>query len=75
MVKSARSLARSLGKLGIECMISDNDAIYANAPHGWPKRPYNVPRYDYGFKLKETKDWVERYLDRKAGTLISDTII
>lgn len=66
MIKYLRCLTRLLGKLGLQCCTTDEDAIYRNAPVGWPKRPDNVPRYRYGWGLKFCKDSIEAYLDRKT---------
>jgi hypothetical protein len=52
----------------LPCCIIDEDVIYNNAPPGWPKRPNDVPRFRYGWYLKECKDVVEEYLDRKTNS-------
>ena len=69
-IKSVRALTRILGKLSISCCVVDYDAQIGyitsqgfNFPRSRPPWPSGK---SYGWGLKESKDWVDRYLDRKA---------
>jgi len=71
MIKHLRALTRLLGRLGIKQCITDYQELYgkinAGRPPGFPiQRPPIPSRYGYGWGLKECKDAVENYLDRKA---------
>jgi len=73
-IKYLRSLTKLLGKLGIKSCYRDNqgyiDFIKQQRAGTWnPNWTANLPeRFSYGWGLKETKDAVIAYLDRKAGS-------
>lgn len=67
MIKGFRSLTKLLGKLGFRMYITDHDEIARLRPGWWPRS--RLPKRtgkSYGAGLKETKDLVEAYLDRKT---------
>ena len=73
MIKSLKKLTRLLGLLNLKCCVTDVEALYSNMnigrPPGFPlARPPYPGKYSYGWGLKESKDAVEAYLDRKALT-------
>lgn len=72
-IKHLRSLAKLLGKLGIPSLrwenSSYNNMMHQKAAGTWKKSWTAVPeRYNYGIGLKQAKDMVEGYLDRKASS-------
>ena len=58
MIKHLKYLTRLLGKLGISCLVRNNSP--------WLQQQNDYPKYFYGYGLKESKDFVDAYLDRKA---------
>lgn len=67
LIRAMRSITRVLGKLGFSRLVTDNDRHMLYAPPGFSwKRPSWQDKYSYGWGLKEAKDRVEGYLDRKA---------
>jgi hypothetical protein len=69
MIKALRSLSRLLGKLGFQQFKRDNPNYYSHIAINAiprPRPPWSTEKYSYGLGLKESKDLVEAYLDRKA---------
>lgn len=69
MIKSLRSVTKLLGKLGVKSLVTDHDAEMTTLSkrYGFPQsRPPWPTGKTYGWGLKESKDFTELYLDRKA---------
>ena len=67
MIRALRSLTSLLGKFGFRTFIIDHDEIERQRPTSIPRaRPPWNRGIHYGLYLKEAKDVVERYLDRKS---------
>lgn len=73
-IKYMRYLTKLLGKLGLKTCYIDNqgyiDFVKQQRAGTWNhKWDSNLPqRFTYGWGLKETKDAVVNYLDRKTGS-------
>lgn len=69
MIKSLRNLAIILGKFGFNRFVTDHDERWRQTKQQMPfpkGRPPWPTGKSYGMGLKEAKDTVEHYLDRKA---------